>query len=376
MVTPLQSNIPVYDPNGSIKDRFANYCDSYLSLSPTYASVEGYDFHRHEVVVLIKGHWDLTHVFKSAVKILSYASIVLPLIAYVFSNAYRSEHRYHVKTDDDNTPKPTRVDEAKTKCAAAKKAKTSTTSVEDDEIMEIIPEHIIKDTDTRKVAFKKADAAVEKSLEKLDGIDDVLTSHLDLIRKNYLEHCTISSVISRFIKKEKLPEDHKHFVYVRTDQDNIAQERYPVTAGRKKNEEFRKDTLDGHPKKGAMALSVHLTDHYNGVYVDFDKKLIVCYEPFGKADERNLPFKTIVSNLKKNYFAIGENVEVRYIQREHQKDGYNCGRYVINFFLEMLKTDDNEAAIKTLEDYDISKDEIRYRAIGWGKKYQQRHSDY
>ncbi|MCH9630321.1 MAG: hypothetical protein S4CHLAM37_03170 [Chlamydiia bacterium] len=423
MVTPLQSNIPVYDPNGSTKDLFANFCDSYLSLNPTYATVEGYDFHGHEVVVLKKGHWDFSHIFKSTIKILSYITVVMPLIAYVFSNAYRSEHKYHVKNDSDDAlarvPTPTTTDKEETKTPTQQKRKktkiqkkapsstksqdevtagsttglaesargaaprvsptpsdtSSTSSEEDDDIVLVIPEHVIKDTDTREVAVRKADAAVAKTSKKTPNLMEQ-PSHINLIRKGYLHHTVLTDVVRLFIKKSKSKEEYPHFVTARTDVEHLNQKRYQTIRTKSIDEAFKQEAQNGHPKKGAMALSVHLVNHYNGVFIDFDTKTIVCYEPFGEADDRNLSFKTLVPNIKKNYFDKGDKVTVRYIQREHQKDGYNCGRYVINFFIEMLKADSIDAGIKALEDHDISKDEIRYRSIEWGRTYQRSHSDY
>lgn len=253
---------------------------------------------------------------------------------------------------------------------------TETTSLQEPRESQFQTAIHIQKEDSQKTALKKADQIIDEYFAHQEQNANFLPPPIDLInrkkgdRSGYLSDGSITDVMRSYIN-HTLPESERPYVSFAAlkSEATCLKRRFPTHCANKKVHRSLLSKSQELPKKGKLLYSYHHCAHFRGIFVDIGKKIIVLYDPFGKSSESNDEFKALVKNIKEHYFAKNSTVEVIGIQKQHQQELYNCGRYTLNFLLEMLKAKDPKKAIKSLEKANISKDQIRMRAIGWAQKH-------
>jgi malate synthase len=93
--------------------------------------------------------------------------------------------------------------------------------------------------------------------------------------------------------------------------------------------------------KGGLALSIHSArnNHFTGLFIDFTERTIVHYDSLGLP--MNSETKQLVAKVRSAVFDSSNLSPIKEIdlQTKHQTDGFNCGRYVTYFLINMMSNE-------------------------------------
>ena len=280
----------------------------------------------------------------TAFKVASYILILPVLIASGICIYFRSEYGIEstaTSEDSTNVTEPPVKSSTTVETDNTKKAKTSTAKQK-----------------PKKSTSKKSSFDVKKDLLTKDGWMDGRSL------KEYLERFSYKAYLS-----QKLP-----YTIVKAlgvgDFEAILSKRLANAQGAPSS------MKTSPPKEGRLACSFNIHgNHYTGLFVDFEKKTIFYYDPFGHKNTCPVEMKRISSTL----FGSEDNVKIqRFDGKNHQRfrpdtthalDHNNCGRYTLKFLQSMISAKDPETAYQNYISEDIDSDKIYTYAKGLEKSY-------
>jgi len=313
----LDSHTPVYDPWAQgFFEQACQWADNYLSCTNRYAVLQN---KTTDLICLQEKPKTMYRFLVVALKVMSFVSLVLPLIALPLKLYRKSVHDYHFISDEAMSFS------SKEQQSARKQS--------------VISEEVVV---IEELPSQPQDEALE-----------------NLKTRGMLTNTTVSSVISRLSKQGK----GKPYYFTQYREITSLQSFTLI-----KNSKVPTAMKKPFPQEGGICIPIFdpTIKHFVGVFVDYQNKAIVYY------DSLNLPLKKetkiFLEKLKKEQFKEPSKVVVKEINTCHQSDGINCGRYVIYFFTQMMGSKNLAKTIASFEKEVISSEEIYQKGLQWAKQ--------
>lgn len=90
------------------------------------------------------------------------------------------------------------------------------------------------------------------------------------------------------------------------------------------------------PETGQFFLPIHHENHYVMIAIDFDQHTIFFYDPQSHGLNHYKSVKNLQESLNGKYFNGHAILVDNQDQKNHQKDAFNCGRYVLDAAQKMI----------------------------------------
>ncbi len=95
------------------------------------------------------------------------------------------------------------------------------------------------------------------------------------------------------------------------------------------------------PESGQFFLPIHHENHYVMIAIDFDQKTIFFYDPRSHGVNHYKSVQNLQEGLNRKYFNGAATLVDNKNQKNHQKDAFNCGRYVLDAAQKMIAGSNN-----------------------------------
>lgn len=326
MVNKLDFHTPVIHSHPiSFLTCLEDKADLYLSITNKIAYTTDKLHKDHTVVEIKTTPWTLQTIFFTALKVMSYALLVLPAIALALKIYKKYTHEYYILPPQQAPFTPSH-------------AVPPTT---------VSPDIIVIDDDLPVSTTSSGPSPLEPKEDLRE-------------KGSKLDHTTITTVISHYRNKYF----EKTQLYYFVQQADIASFSKPfvIKTSRKTPAAVQVDD----PKQGGLCLSIHTGNHFVSLFVSFKDKKMVYYDSFGHPISPTL--KAFCDKVKDSLFKKETEVEFIDIKKKHQFDGVNCGRYTINFLKEMMHSSNVDATIAKLKTETISSEEIHQKGLEWANE--------
>lgn len=355
---------PVIHPSTSFLRQLEEAADSYLYFGNEVASVTSISNENIYVTIEPLKATKLDCKEK-ALRIASYVTLVIPFIALLFKIYRKSTYTYLIQ--DPPVKLLPKVKKNEVNMRSKKDSNSSKEAVSDRKPLckrVQLATGVVK-SKTTKINVKKAEVVVVDDKKKVPDLKSstIRTTVEDLKYKGFLEHCSITACLG-CVRNNLFEKDKNSYFFV---------ERRGFPEDKDKSISFtnRKNTplaIKTDPLKGSgVCFSIHKDNHYVGLFVHFASRKIVYYDSFGGPIDASV--QLLIDKVIKTAFSKVGKVSVVNISKQHQTDGYNCGRYVIHFLKEMMRSKDLDATIKTFKTSNIPQKQIEKLSKQWVKEY-------
>lgn len=185
---------------------------------------------------------------------------------------------------------------------------------------------------------------------------------IDLVKKGFIDHSTITSVLSH--QRKLLYDKKKNYYFVQ--KADVTDFSKPFSL--KPSKKIPADMNVSYPEKGGLCLSIHMNNHFVALFVDFKKKKMFYYNSFGSSMCKKI--EAFAEKVKVAVFKETEEIKTISVNKCHQYDGENCGRYAINFLKEMMSSSNPENTVLNLRKQTLSSQYIYQKGVKWADELE------
>jgi hypothetical protein len=312
----------IQEKPSSWKASVENWADWYASITNKIAYLKPSSPNEKQIVEIKETPWSATSLALTAFKILSYIPLILPaLIAFAIKAYKKWSHDYYILSSEI--------------------------------IPTLSPSFIAPSTPSSAPLVQNEDVSILKT------------------KGSRLTTALIYTGLYKYAKILYQEKQHPYYFIKAVDTKAFS---FPFKLPESK---FSPASMRvPHPQEGGLALVIRLGDpdvlhdpsaHFVAVFVDFKLKRVVYYDPFGGA--MNPQVKAYVSKIRNSVFEKDDPVTFIHLNKRHQYDGYNCGRYAMNFLMEMMHSSNDltklNTSIKTLKKKALPAEDIYQKGCEW-----------